>query len=387
MTTVAKPDVRPACPHFSSGPTAKRPGFSLQALETAELGRSHRAKGPKAKLAEAIERTKQILNLPEGYRVGIVPASDTGAVEMCMWSMLGAKPVDVFAWESFGSDWVTDATKQLKLENCETYTADYGQLPDFTKARDDADIIFTWNGTTSGVRTPNADWIKPNADRVVICDATSAVFAQDIPFEKLDVVTFSWQKVLGGEAAHGMLILSPNAVKRLETFTPDRPLPKLFRMTKKGKLNEGIFEGATINTPSMLCVEDYLQALDWAESLGGAAGLKARSDESLKILEDWVAKTDWIGFLCEDATTRSNTGVCFKVTDPRVASLEPDAQAAFVKKLVGLVEKEGVAFDFNGYRDAPPGLRIWVGATVEPSDVSKLLPWLDWALAEAAQEL
>ena len=387
MTTVAKPELRPSCPHFSAGPTAKRPGFSLQELESAALGRSHRAKDAKAKLTQAIERTKTILNLPEGYRVAVVPASDTGAVEMCMWSMLGAAPVDVFAWESFGKDWVTDAVKQLKVENCETHVAAFGELPDFSKARDDADIIFTWNGTTSGVRVPDADWIKPNPDRVVICDATSAVFAQDIPFEKLDVITYSWQKVLGGEAPHGMLILSPNAVKRLESFTPDRALPKLFRMTKGGKLNEGLFEGATINTPSMLCVEDYLLALDWAESIGGCEGLKARSDESLKIIEDWVETSDAFGHLCEDASVRSNTGVCLKVTHPQITALDDDAQAAFVKKLVGKVEKEGVAYDFNGYRDAPAGLRIWCGATVEPSDVAKLLPWIDWAFATTLSEL
>ena len=302
-----------------------------------------------------------------------------------MWSMLGVRPVDVFAWESFGKDWVTDAVKQLKLEDCNIHTADFGEHPDFNAARDDADIVFTWNGTTSGVRVPNADWIKPNPDRVVINDATSAVFAQDIEWEKCDVITYSWQKVLGGEAAHGMLILSPNAVKRLESYTPDRPLPKIFRMTKGGKLNEGIFEGATINTPSMLCVEDYLQALDWAESLGGMAGLKARCDESLSILEGWVARTEYIDFLCPDPAVRSNTGVTFKFTDPRVAGLDTEAQQAFVKKLVGMLEKEGVAFDFAGYRDAPPGLRIWCGATVEPSDVEKLTPWIDWAFAETIQ--
>lgn len=387
MTLPPKPEVRPACPHFSSGPTAKRPGFSLAQLETTAIGRSHRAKDAKAKLKEAIDRTRQLLNLPADYRVAIVPASDTGAVEMCMWSMLGAKPVDIFAWESFGKDWVTDAQKQLKLENCEVYVGDYGVLPPFEKARDDADIVFTWNGTTSGVRVDDHSWIKPNPDRVVICDATSAVFAQDIPFEKLDVITYSWQKVLGGEAAHGMLILSPNAVKRLESYTPDRPLPKIFRMTSGGKLNEALFEGATINTPSMLCVEDYLRALDWVEEVGGLKGLKARSDKSLSILEDWVAKTDWIDFLCADKATRSNTGVTFKITDSRVAKLDTEAQEAFVKKMVTLVEKEGAGFDFNSYGKAPPGLRVWVGSTVEPSDVEKLLPWLDWAFATVASEL
>ena len=387
MSIAPKPETRPACPHFSSGPTAKRPGFSLDQLETTAFGRSHRAKFAKAKLAEAIERTKTILNLPEGYRVAIVPASDTGAVEMCMWSMLGLRPVDIFAWESFGKDWVTDAQKQLRLENCEIHIGDYGVLPDFHRARDEADIVFTWNGTTSGVRVDDHSWITPNPDRIVICDATSAVFAQDIPFEKLDVITYSWQKVLGGEAAHGMLILSPNAVRRLETYVPDRPLPKIFRMTKGGKLNEGIFEGATINTPSMLCVEDYLKALDWAESIGGVEGLKARSDTSLSILEDWVARTDYIDFLCEDPKVRSNTGVTFKFTDPRITALSNDEQEAFVKKLVSLLEKEDVAYDFNAYRDAPPGLRIWVGSTVEPSDVEKLTPWIDWAFGEVIEPL
>ncbi|WP_321488267.1 phosphoserine transaminase [uncultured Hyphomonas sp.] len=387
MTTVAKPGVLPACPHFSSGPTAKRPGFSLEKLNTAALGRSHRSADAKKKLKEAIERTKTILGLPEGYRVAIVPASDTGAVEMCMWSMLGAKPVDVFAWESFGQDWVTDATKQLKLADCNTYVGDYGELPPFEKARDDADIIFTWNGTTSGVRVLNADWIKPNPDRVVICDATSAAFAQDIEWEKLDVVTYSWQKILGGEAAHGMLILSPNAVKRLESYTPDRPLPKLFRMTKGGKLNEDLFEGATINTPSMLCVEDYLQALDWCETLGGWKGLKARSDESLAILTEWEAKTDWVEFLCPDADLRSNTGVTFRIADPRVAGMDEAGQRAFVKAMMKRLEKENACFDAAGYAKAPPGLRIWCGGTVEPSDVAKLLPWLDWAFAEEAAAL
>ena len=385
--TTAKPVVRPACPHFSSGPTAKYPGFSLQKLVTAALGRSHRSGDAKKKLKAAIDRTKLILGLPEGYRVAIVPASDTGAVEMCMWSMLGAKPVDVFAWESFGSDWVTDATKQLKLADCKTYVADYGALPDFSKARDDADIIFTWNGTTSGVRVANADWIKPNPDRVVICDATSAAFSQNIEWEKLDVITYSWQKCLGGEAAHGMLILSPNAVKRLESYTPDRPLPKLFRMTKGGKLDEELFEGATINTPSMLCVEDYLQALDWVERLGGWKKLKERSDDSLRTLTDWVGRTDWVDFLCEDPAVRSNTGVTFKIIDPRVTKLDEAGQRDFIKKFMKRLETENACFDAAGYAKAPPGLRIWCGGSVEPSDVSKLLPWLDWAFEEEAAKL
>ncbi len=382
QTTVAKPAVKPMCPHFSSGPTAKRPGFDLQKLETAALGRSHRSKDAKAKLKEAIDLTRAVLEVPEDYRIGIVPASDTGAVELAMWTMLGERPVDIFAWESFGKDWVTDALDQLTDVDAEIHTADYGQHPDFTKARDDADIIFTWNGTTSGVLVPNADWITPNPDRVVINDATSACFAQEIDWAKCDVVTYSWQKILGGEAAHGMLILSPNAVARLERFTPNRALPKIFRLTKKGKLIEGIFEGATINTPSMLCVEDYIQALKWAEGLGGWRALKARSDESLSILEDWVSRTDWIEFLCADPAIRSNTGVTLKITHPRFAALDDDAQKAFMKSMTGLLEKEGAAFDANGYRDAPPGLRIWCGATVEPSDVEKLTPWLEWAFAE-----
>lgn len=385
--TTAKPAVRPACPHFSSGPTAKYPGFSLENLSTAALGRSHRSGDAKKKLKAAIDRTKLILGIPDDYRVAIVPASDTGAVEMCMWSMLGAKPVDVFAWESFGSDWVTDATKQLKLADCKTYVADYGQLPDFSKARDDADIIFTWNGTTSGVRVRDADWIKPNPDRVVICDATSATFSQAIDWQKLDVVTYSWQKCLGGEAAHGMLILSPNAVRRLESYTPDRPLPKLFRMTKGGKLDEDLFQGATINTPSMLCVEDYLQALDWVERIGGWKKVKARSDESLAILTDWEAKSDWVEFLCKDASVRSNTGVTFRIKDPRVAGLDEAGQRDFIKKMMKRLETENACFDAAGYAKAPPGLRIWVGGSVEPSDVKKLLPWLDWAFHEEAAKL
>lgn len=382
MTDIAKPGMRPACPHFSSGPTAKRPGFSLDELSDFAQGRSHRSALGKAKLKEAIERTKEILQLPEGYRVAIVPASDTGAVEMCMWSMLGGRPVDVFAWESFGRDWVTDAVEQLKLEDCNIHVGDYGVLPAFEKARDDADIIFTWNGTTSGVRVPNADWIKPNPDRVVICDATSAVFAQEIDWEKLDVVTYSWQKVLGGEAAHGMLILSPNAVRRLETYKPDRALPKIFRMTKAdGKLNEALFEGATINTPSLLATEDYLKALDWCEATGGWQGLKARSDKSLAILTEWEAQTDWIEFLCPDVTVRSNTGVTFLINDPKVAALGDDQQRAFVKGMMKRLETENACVDAAAYKKAPPGLRIWCGGTVEPDDVAKLTPWLDWAFA------
>ena len=383
MTTVTKPAARPACPYFSSGPTAKRPGFSLSQLEDAALGRSHRSKIGKAKLKEAIDLTREALGVPDDYLIGIVPASDTGAVEMAMWSMLGERPVDVFAWESFGEDWVKDTLDQLKDVDATAHVAkEYGTLPDFSKARDDADIIFTWNGTTSGTKVPNADWIVKNPERVVINDATSAAFAQDIDWEKVDVTTFSWQKILGGEAAHGMLVLSPAAVARLERYTPNRPLPKIFRMVKKGKVDLGIFEGATINTPSMLCVEDYIQSLKWALELGGWKALKARSDESLSILEDFVAENDWIDFLCQDKATRSNTGVTLKITDDRFAALSADDQAAFMKKMTGLLEKEGVAFDANGYRAAPPGLRIWCGATVEPSDVKALTPWLTWAFEE-----
>ncbi|MEO0548880.1 MAG: phosphoserine transaminase [Pseudomonadota bacterium] len=377
-----KPDVRPACPHFSSGPTAKRPGFSLKELETAALGRSHRSAHAKAKLKQAIERTKDILGLPDDYRVAIVPASDTGAVEMCMWSMLGLHGTDLFAWESFGRDWVTDAVNELQLPDCNIHTGDYGVLPEFEKARDDADIVFTWNGTTSGVRVPNADWITPNPDRVVICDATSAIFAQDLEWEKLDVVTYSWQKVLGGEAAHGMLILSPTAVARLESYKPARPLPKLFRMTKGGKLNEALFEGATINTPSMLATEDYLKALDWAEETGGYQALKARSDRSLDILTKWEAETDWVEFLCPDDDVRSNTGVTFRIAHPQVAKMEEGAQRDFVKRMMKRLEAEEACYDAAAYAKAPPGLRIWCGATVEPDDVAKLTPWLDWAFAQ-----
>ncbi|MAK59991.1 MAG: phosphoserine transaminase [Ponticaulis sp.] len=383
MTTVTKPVVRPTCPYFSSGPTAKRPGFHLGQLEDAALGRSHRSKIGKAKLKEAIDLTREALGVPDDYLIGIVPASDTGAVEMAMWSMLGERPVDVFAWESFGEDWVKDTLDQLTDVDATAHVAkEYGTLPDFTKARDDADIIFTWNGTTSGVKVPNADWIVKNPDRVVFNDATSAAFAQDIDWDKVDVTTFSWQKILGGEAAHGMLILSPAAVARLERYVPNRPLPKIFRMTKKGKINEGIFVGETINTPSMLCVEDYIQSLKWALDLGGWKALKARSDESLAALEAFVAENDWIDFLCADKETRSNTGVTLKITDPRFTALSADDQAAFMKKMTGLLEKEGVAFDANGYRAAPPGLRIWCGATVEPSDVKALTPWLTWAFEE-----
>lgn len=385
MTGTAKPAVRPADPRFSSGPTKKRPGWSTDALKDAALGRSHRAKPGKAKLKEAIDRTRAILGVPDTHKIAIVPASDTGAVEMAMWTMLGAKPVDIFAWESFGEEWVTDA-KQLKLD-AKVHSAGYGALPKLELARREADIIFTQNGTTSGVRVPNFDWIAADREGITINDATSAVFAQAIDWSKCDVTTFSWQKVLGGEAAHGMLILSPRAIARLESYTPDRPIPKIFRLTKKGKVDLEIFEGSTINTPSLLAAEDYIDALKWAESVGGLAGLQARADANTKVLADWAAKTPWIDFLAHDPATRSNTSVCLKVVDPRVTSLAEDAQAEFAKKLSSLLEKEGVAFDAASYRSAPPGLRIWCGGTIDASDVAALCPWIEWAFATLTAEL
>jgi phosphoserine aminotransferase len=384
---IAMPGVRPAVPHFSSGPCAKRPGWSLQVLKDAFLGRSHRAKGGKAKLKQAIELTREVLEVPADFLIGIVPASDTGAVEMAMWSMLGARPVTMIAWESFGEGWVTDVAKQLKLKDVTTIKAPYGTLPDLSKVDPGSDIVFTWNGTTSGVRVPNADWIAADREGVTICDATSAAFAQPLDWTKLDVVTFSWQKALGGEAAHGMLILSPRAVARLEGYTPPWPLPKIFRMTKGGKVNRGIFEGETINTPSMLCVEDYLDTLDWAKSAGGLKGLRARADANAKVIHDWVARTPWIANLAERDETRSNTSVCLKIVDPSVTSLSHDAQWAFVKDLVARIEKEGAAYDIATHRDAPPGLRIWCGSTVERSDLAALTPWIDWAFAQAKAAL
>ncbi|MBS0534369.1 MAG: phosphoserine transaminase [Proteobacteria bacterium] len=385
--TATKPGVRPANPHFSSGPCAKRPGWTLQALKDAALGRSHRAKIGKAKLKQAIDLTREILNVPADYKIGIVPASDTGAVEMALWSMLGARGVTMLAWESFGEGWITDVVKQLKLKDVTELKAGYGELPDLSKVDFKTDVVFTWNGTTSGVRVPNGDWIPANREGLTICDATSAAFAQNLDFTKLDVVTFSWQKVLGGEGAHGMLIMSPRAVERLETYKPAWPLPKIFRMTKNGKLNEGIFVGETINTPSMLCVEDYLDALNWAKSVGGLKGLQARSDANAKVLADWVAKTAWIDHLAKKPETRSNTSVCLVVSDPAVAKLTLDEQAAFAKSLASILEKEGVANDIAFYRDAPPGLRIWCGATIETKDVEALTPWLDWAFEQAKAAL
>jgi phosphoserine aminotransferase len=381
------PATRPSVPHFSSGPCAKRPGWSLQALTDAVLGRSHRSKIGKAKLKRSIDLTREILGVPADYRIGIVPASDTGAVEMALWSLLGARPVTMLAWESFGEGWVTDVAKQLKLKDAKIVKAGYGELPDLSKIDSASDIVFTWNGTTSGVRVPNADWIKADRAGLTICDATSACFSQALDYAKLDVVTFSWQKALGGEAAHGMIVLSPRAVERLTTYTPPWPLPKIFRMTNNGKLIEGIFEGETINTPSMLCVEDYLDALVWAKSAGGLKGLIARSDANTKAIADWVARTPWIDFLAKDAAIRSNTSVCLKVVDPAVLKLAPDAQAAFVKSLAAALEKEGVAYDIDGYRDAPPGLRVWCGATVEARDVEALTLWLDWAFAKTKDAL
>jgi phosphoserine aminotransferase len=383
MTITAQPAVKPANPNFSSGPCAKRPGWTLEALSDAPLGRSHRAKVGKAKLKLAIDLTREILQIPADYRIGIVPASDTGAVEMALWSLLGARPVDLLAWESFGEGWVTDVVKQLKLKDARVLKAGYGELPDLAQIDFDHDVVFTWNGTTSGVRVPNADFIPADRQGLTICDATSAVFAQDLDWAKLDVVTYSWQKVLGGEAAHGMLILSPRAVERLESYVPAWPLPKIFRLTKGGKLIEGTFEGETINTPSMLCVEDYLDALNWAKAVGGLKGLQARSDANFKVLADYVAKTPWIDFLATVPETRSNTSVCLVVADPEVKALAPDAQAAFAKALAASLEKAGVAYDIGAYRDAPAGLRIWAGATVEASDLEALLPWLDWAFASA----
>ena len=376
-----KPSVRPQRPHFSSGPCAKRPGWSLDALSGALLGRSHRAKAPKQRLQAVIERSKALLGIPADWKLGIVPASDTGAIEMAMWSLLGERAVDVLAWESFGLEWVADVTQQLKLD-ARVLAAEYGALPDLAGVDFTRDVVFTWNGTTSGVRVPNGDWIRDDRAGLVLCDATSAVFAMDVAWRKLDVVTWSWQKVLGGEAAHGMLALSPRAVARLESFTPQRPLPKIFRLTKKGKLDAAIFEGSTINTPSMLCVEDALDGLAWAEGAGGLAGLIARSEANLAAIRAWVERTPWIEFLARDAATRSCTSICLQIADEWFAAQAPDAQRKTITALVALLEKEGVAYDIASYRDAPPGLRIWGGATVEREDVESLLPWLDWAWAE-----
>ncbi len=382
-----KPGLRPANPLFSSGPCAKRPGWSLAALDGALLGRSHRAKDPKARLAEVIDRSKAVLGMPADWRLGIVPASDTGAVEMALWSMLGARGVDVLAWESFSKEWATDIIKQLKLKDARVLEAPYGRLPDLAQVAPDRDVVFVWNGTTSGVRLPNADFIAAEREGLAICDATSAAFAMDLSWDKLDVVTWSWQKVLGGEAGHGMLALSPRAVARLESYAPAWPLPKIFRMTKGGKLIEGIFKGETINTPSMLCVEDAIDGLRWAESVGGLKGLIARSEANLAAIARWVAGKPGYDFLAEDAATRSCTSICLTITAPWFTTLDAEAQAGAAKRIASLLEKEGVALDAGAYRDAPAGLRIWGGATVETSDIQALLPWLDWALATVEAEI
>jgi phosphoserine aminotransferase len=386
VNILAKPAMRPARAEFSSGPCAKRPGWSPENLRSAVLGRSHRSKLGKARLQAAIDQTRTVLEVPADYLIGVVPASDTGAVEMALWSLLGPRSVQLLAFESFGKDWVTDVVSQLKLQ-AEVLNAPYGRLPDLSKVRPDADLVFTWNGTTSGVRVPNGDFIAADRAGLTICDATSACFAQELDWAKLDVVTFSWQKALGGEAGHGMLILSPRAVERLESHKPAWPVPKIFRLTKGGKVNLEIFEGSTINTPSMLCVEDYLDTLKWAASIGGLHELRRRADDNLKALEAWVAKTPWIDFLAETPQIRSNTSVCLKVVAPQITALPEEAQADFAKRLAALLEKEGVALDIGGYRDAPPGLRIWCGATVDADDLRALTPWLDWAYATLAAEL
>jgi phosphoserine aminotransferase len=381
------PDVRPANPNFSSGPCAKRPGFSLNVLQDAVLGRSHRSKPGKAKLLEAIDRTRSVLGVPDDYHIGIVPASDTGAYEMAMWSLLGARGVDILGWESFGKGWISDAVKQLKLNDVRVMEADYGHLPDLSAVDFTRDVAFTWNGTTSGVCVPNGDWIAADRQGLTLCDATSAAFAMPLAWDKLDVTTYSWQKVLGGEAAHGMLILSPRAVDRLESYTPPWPMPKIFRLTKGGKLIDGIFRGETINTPSMLAVEDYLDTLKWAESLGGLSGLLGRVAANNKVLNDWVDASDWAGNLCAETANRSTTSVCLTITDSDIAALDAEAQAAFAKKIASLLDSQGVAYDIGAYRDAPAGLRIWAGATVEAADLAALTTWLDWAFATAKQDI
>ena len=378
-----KPTQTPKNPCFSSGPCAKRPGWSLDALKDAALGRSHRAKVGKNKLAEVIERSKKMLGIPAGYVLGIVPASDTGAVEMAMWSLLGERGVDALVWESFSSGWASDCKNQLRLKDLRVLKADYGKLPDLHQVDWARDVVFAWNGTTSGVRVPDGDWIAANRAGLSICDATSAIFAMDVPWDKLDVVTWSWQKVLGGEGGHGMIALSPRAVQRLETFTPDRPLPKIFQMTKSGKLIGGIFQGETINTPSMLCVEDALDSLKWAESIGGLPALIARSQANLKSIEDWVAQSSWAAFLAEEKSSRSSTSICLKIKDPAFTALSADEQSMHAKSIVSILDKERAAYDVGAYRDAPVGLRVWGGATVENSDIQALLPWLDWAYGQA----
>jgi phosphoserine aminotransferase len=380
---MTKPTTRPNCANFSSGPCAKRPGWSLENLKDAALGRSHRSKLGKAKLVDVIERTRRVLGIPADYRIGIVPASDTGAVEMAMWSLLGPRGVDLMTWESFGAGWVSDAVKQLKLKDTRTLEAGYGKLPDLKSVNFDNDVVFTWNGTTAGVRVPNGDWIPADRKGLTLCDATSAAFAMRLPWDKLDVTTWSWQKVLGGEGQHGMIVLSPRAVERLTTYNPPWPMPKIFRLTQGGKLIEGVFKGETINTPSMLAVEDALDGLIWAEKIGGLEALVGRSENNLAAIEAWAAKTPWVGFLAADKAIRSCTSVCLVINDPAVAALAPEAKAAFSKKMVSMLEAEKVAYDIDAYRDAPPGLRIWAGATVETADLEALFAWLEWAFAEA----
>lgn len=384
-TSTQKPNLRPVCPHFSSGPCAKRPGWSLNALKDAALGRSHRAKLGKGKLQQVIEETKSLLKLPNNYIAAIMPASDTGAIEAALWSLLGSRPVDVFAWDTFGKEWVKDCVEQLKLD-VRPYIADFGKLPDLSQANCEHDVVFTWNGTTAGVIVPNGDWIKDDRKGLTICDATSAVFAVPMPWEKLDVITFSWQKILGGEAQHGTIILSPRAVQRLETYVPDWPMPKIFRMTKAGKLDESQFEGSTINTPSMLCVEDFLDALAWASSIGGLDALIRRTRENFEVLRQWVERTPWIDFLAEDSAARSPTSVCLKAAGPALLKISRDEQKGFFKKLAARLDAEKVSYDINAYRDAPAGLRIWCGATVETRDLQALTEWLDWAYAETRGE-
>jgi len=387
MTTLPRPSVRPANPNFSSGPCAKRPGWTVEALSDCPVGRSHRAKIGKSKLAEVLDKSRAILGLPDDYRIGIVPASDTGAVEMALWSLLGERGVDMLAWESFGEGWVTDVQKQLKLPDLRVFKGEYGSLPDLTQVDFDRDVVFTWNGTTSGVCLPDGDWIKDDRKGLTIADSTSSTFAMDMPWPKLDVVTWSWQKVLGGEGAHGMIVLSPRAVARLESYKPAWPLPKIFRMTSGGKLIEGIFMGDTINTPSMIAVEDQIDALNWAESVGGLKGLIARSKANLAVMEAWVAKSDWAEFLAKDKASRSWTSICLVIKAPVFTALSPEGKADFAKKMAALLEKEGVAYDIASYRDAPSGLRIWGGATIEASDIEKLTPWLDWAFAQVAAQI
>ena len=381
------PTVKPANPNFSSGPCAKRPGWTVEALSNALVGRSHRSKPGKARIQRAIDLTRELLQVPQDYRIGIVPASDTGAVEMAMWSMLGERGVDMLAWESFGEGWVTDVAKQLKLEDVRIIKAPYGELPDLAQVDCDRDVVFTWNGTTSGVRVADADWIAADRKGLTICDATSAAFAQKLDFAKLDVVTFSWQKALGGEAAHGVLILSPRAVERLESYKPDRPLPKIFRLTKGGKLLEEVFQAATINTPSMICIEDAIDAMEWGLGLGGLTAMQGRADANFKVLSDWVGKTDWVAFLAKTEANRSNTSVCLSIVDPAITALDDAAQATFAKAIVSRLDKAGVAYDIGAYKDAPSGLRIWAGCTIEATDLAALLPWLDFAFAEGKAAL